>query len=102
RLPHSRCPSLFPYTTLFRPRQLVPARVVEAGVVHPLRRGGDGGGQVEPPHAVQVDPGRVGGERGPREATTGPRGEVSVIAHIATDRKSTRLNSSHVKISCAV
>src|SRR5699024_12719862 len=83
-------PALFPYTTLFRsigidghrgaltvghPRGGVPV-VRAAGTVRPggTTRADDAGGQVEPSGGI----------------------------HTRADRKSTRLNSSHVSISYAV
>src|SRR5690349_23040306 len=66
--------TLFPYTTLFRSQATQPGQVGDRGIVQP--------------HAGCVDdrPGAVG-----RGAADDPR-----------DRKSTRLNSSHVEISYAV
>src|SRR5690606_41999766 len=91
RRPHTSPP--FPYTTLFR-------SIVD---VHPLgeieRRpdsgrcvGGnlDGDGHAREKHRPGIAAGDVLGERG----------ELPV--HAFVDRKSTRLNSSHVKISYAV
>src|SRR3989442_7113426 len=73
--------TLFPYTTLFRSRADV-------------RRGGprgDRGGDAARPSRVPHRGGRGGGTREGRAASP-PR----------SDRKSTRLNSSHVRISYAV
>src|SRR3712207_7179027 len=75
--------TLFPYTTLFRSRQPVVRRRVPRGA-HPARlaaahRRPDG--RVRPP---------APGER------------VAVRTGPPTDRKSTRLNSSHANISYAV
>src|SRR3712207_7380203 len=78
--------TLFPYTTLFRsppPRKrrsrwllLLLAVGAAAGVIAARGRSSTGGGTLE---------------------TTGPLGGAT-----ATDRKSTRLNSSHANISYAV
>src|SRR5690606_41872374 len=80
--------TLFPYTTLFR-SHLQPARPR---------------GQRAAPQ-----PGRLGAVRRPRAADAGdgdgPDGAVvpvRVLVLQLPDRKSTRLNSSHVKISYAV
>src|SRR5436309_11970853 len=74
--------TLFPYTTLFRSRP--PGGRRERG-----RRGGGRGGAIEQ-----------------RTARTGHRGrDARSEQHRGSrprDRKSTRLNSSHVKISYAV
>src|SRR5690349_23872911 len=69
--------TLFPYTTLFRSSP--PPRRVPRGNARPARAGDDGPGGE-----------RWSGRRGPAGAAAGE------------DRKSTRLNSSHVEISYAV
>src|SRR2546422_4866223 len=74
--------TLFPYTTLFRSRRLVP-EVSVAGLVVTADRAG---GRAVVPHFDEV--GRV---LGAGEGIRCPR-----------DRKSTRLNSSHGYISYAV
>src|SRR5690606_41580630 len=84
-LPPSPRSTLFPYTTLFRSRGLDAARASldGNGGYHRVHRGvddGHAGGAL----VGHVDECRSGGSGG-RE-----------------DRKSTRLNSSHVKISYAV
>src|SRR5690606_42070188 len=84
------CPTLFPYTTLFRSQDAQRAGVAD----HP-------GGE-----ALRIDglhhPGNHDranrDDRGRRR--TRDRGEQHAGEH--RDRKSTRLNSSHVKISYAV
>src|SRR5690606_41649746 len=89
--PRPPLPSLFPYTTLFRSRHRYPTRGDP-----PLDDQNRGG----PPHSG-------GGHRGGYRQT-GPS-LFSFYAHSHRcesggnqDRKSTRLNSSHVKISYAV
>src|SRR5690606_41653962 len=81
--------ALFPYTTLFRSEpvgRLLGARgLVDLGG-DDLRFEADAAEQLAPPR-------RRGGEHQ-------RRGAVGAAAH--PDRKSTRLNSSHVKISYAV
>src|SRR5690606_41632940 len=86
-------PTLFPYTTLFRSKALDQARVglrLPAGV-----------------DAVD-DTGQqafvsLASEQPLQPATKGGGGDfVSIGAADGRDRKSTRLNSSHVKISYAV
>src|SRR5207253_11215397 len=94
-------PPLFPYTTLFRSPQLDPHRL------HDRRRGCD---------RHRADEGRRP-HSGPRrrrladlEASTQtapgppycPRASTRATSEGTTDRKSTRLNSSHVAISYAV
>src|SRR2546427_3826240 len=75
--------TLFPYTTLFRSQGgLVQRRQIPAGRVRLHRRQGTG--------RRQVPGGRQAQHQGP-----GPEREHS-------DRKSTRLNSSHSQISYAV
>src|SRR5690606_40468233 len=85
RLP--RCSPLFPYTTLFRSR---------GGPPHPSGRGaGPQPSGVSVAHHLARAGGAVcaGGLAAP-----GP----AAAAVTRADRKSTRLNSSHVKISYAV
>src|SRR3989442_9629672 len=76
--------TLFPYTTLFRSRKLQDTRVE-----HP---------RVTQAHALQ----RFGLARRP---DVDPQiGDLRNLVHVLAlqDRKSTRLNSSHVRISYAV
>src|SRR5690349_23287769 len=90
-LTHSPAPTLFPYTTLFRSPS--ESRTPGAGARPPPRHG---------------QPGRGVGDRG----AAGRAGRLAMAASRATtrrrcrpaaeDRKSTRLNSSHVEISYAV
>src|SRR5690606_40985731 len=89
-LPRPPCPTLFPYTTLFRsrPPPQAPARRAPAPAVPgqgwPAARGGD----------RRSSPGAAGARL---PGTSGP-----AALPVSRDRKSTRLNSSHVKISYAV
>src|SRR5699024_11954348 len=72
---------LFPYTTLFRPRSGRPASAPRA----------------------RPAPGRVAAARGcTRRGARGCEPRSHAPARAALDRKSTRLNSSHVSISYAV
>src|SRR5690606_40494421 len=94
--------TLFPYTTLFRSIDAWPAaseRVLEppdGGVPERVELGARLAG-IEPlgehrPHALVARPGRH---------ALGARRAGPSVQH-GQDRKSTRLNSSHVKISYAV
>src|SRR5690554_7310467 len=77
--------TLFPYTTLFRSR---------------VQRGrGTGGLHVGPP-GPRPREARFRGSEPPRCSLAAPRRFAS--AKSCLDRKSTRLNSSHVRISYAV
>src|SRR5690606_40411142 len=77
--------TLFPYTTLFRSSRL------------PLRLGGQ---QRRPqPHGKRAESGRLAGGSGGRG---GGQEVIQARGRAEEDRKSTRLNSSHVKISYAV
>src|SRR5690242_21584000 len=78
--------TLFPYTTLFRSR--VRVRAHAAGSVEAA--GGEAG---------RIDP----GDRA-RHAIVGEANHAirHLVRHIHVDRKSTRLNSSHMSISYAV
>src|SRR5204862_4819733 len=79
--------TLFPYTTLFRS----PSRPREAGVHPALAPHLGGGARPRRRQVAREDEGQGQGRRG-----RGLRGARPV------DRKSTRLNSSHVEISYAV
>src|SRR5690349_23444915 len=76
--------TLFPYTTLFRSQQPFP-KYSECGA--PPRSGAGAACFRRPIAAVGVDIKRAGG---------------SLDHFLGEDRKSTRLNSSHVEISYAV
>src|SRR5690606_40502343 len=94
--------TLVPYTTLFRSFR----QRVHADAAHHVRRGAraDGAlgvahGEVEPLLLAALEEGGRGGdelviERRRRFVAA----ELGAIARIGADRKSTRLNSSHVKI----
>src|SRR5690349_4809606 len=73
------CPTLFPYTTLFRSRSAVV----------PGRAGRSGGAPPAPPATACLE-------------GFPPPGALAVASRRASDRKSTRLNSSHVETSYAV
>src|SRR5690606_39970921 len=81
--------SLFPYTTLFRSR---------GGQYFTVKKSRYGGKQGPSTHHHQPPPHmqRNCARRRPRLGTRGISGPMTA------DRKSTRLNSSHVKISYAV
>src|SRR2546426_1952709 len=79
--------TLFPYTTLFRSISIERTRTNSNGCRRLIRASGDDPGAVRPPHARGVPrPDRAGRD----------------LARGRTDRKSTRLNSSHLVISYAV
>src|SRR3712207_8650812 len=83
--------TLFPYTTLFRSLQAAKER----GATTVLFGGGDGGPAKEfADHALIV----------PSAATPRTQEMHTFMLHVIseTDRKSTRLNSSHANISYAV
>src|SRR5437868_9340961 len=73
-MPRPPCPIRFPYTTLFRSNEVAPRELLVA----------------------------VGERESVRGAQQQNRAVVRRRAHAAEDRKSTRLNSSHVSISYAV
>src|SRR3712207_7060088 len=77
--------TLFPYTTLFRSLGLPATQLRQVGVLH-----GQLHGLLVVPRVVHPAGRRLVGER------------VSWHEIAATDRKSTRLNSSHANISYAV
>src|SRR5690606_41899814 len=87
-------PTLFPYTTLFRSDGGPPPDGAHPSRPHVRRR-----------VRVAARQGRPGGDRPPRgrerlDADAARRSGAAAGADL--DRKSTRLNSSHVKISYAV
>src|SRR5256885_16411964 len=94
--------TLFPYTTLFRSRlrdaELVPG-VLDVGRQVLPRLGLLLGRTDVVVDVVEVDAGKISSPAGqrPRE-----EGVERLVAHLAQDRKSTRLNSSHLVISYAV
>src|SRR5690606_39885483 len=92
-LPPHPCSPLFPYTTLFRS---LTGRRLQALTLHRVRRVARA-----PQRQVAVDP-ALG-----RDRERGRARQLRVIEPLTRrpsrgDRKSTRLNSSHVKISYAV
>src|SRR5690606_41970628 len=87
----------FPYTTLFRSHQAAGAFGGVPG--QPLQRPAQPvPALLEPTLGLPVGPQRGGQPRRPHLL---PR-RVQGVLHGGADRKSTRLNSSHVKISYAV
>src|SRR5690606_41010691 len=93
-------PALFPYTPLFRsPGPARPRRRPRLPVRRRTDRSREAAGMVLSCQRAQVEDPRAGGNEGapwPEHLETATPGVSSV------DRKSTRLNSSHVKISYAV
>src|SRR5690606_41398410 len=94
--------TLFPYTTLFRSVRVDPRREL---VADERQRAAGGHAPELAVHAEIRAAGRTAGERvvpgqgvGLRRDGLGRRGEHDAAADDAEDRKSTRLNSSHVKI----
>src|SRR5690606_40646606 len=95
-------PTLFPYTTLFRSHSPPPRRsesVAQESAVHGDAFAGDVTGRRQ----AQETHRRRHFLRFPDPAHRRARDHFLVIVRIRKrDRKSTRLNSSHVKISYAV
>src|SRR5699024_11611055 len=88
--PASR-PRLAPSTTLFRSQPVDGPGLPHAGHPGPVLRG-----------AVRQQALFQGGKELLRPLATFQAGHSAQIAHLGLDRKSTRLNSSHVSISYAV
>src|SRR5207302_10697002 len=91
-------PTLFPYTTLFRSELSLAAASGAAATA------ADPGDRRERQRKVQSVPGAAPARRGVPQrggGRAGVRGRAAIDA-VGRDRKSTRLNSSHVKISYAV
>src|SRR5439155_26190567 len=91
---HPPCSTLFPYTTLFRSLRRIGIDIVEMRIVRRQRR--------LPLHGDAVL--RLRQSRKKREGQKRGRGDQpnENAVHDRLDRKSTRLNSSHVAISYAV
>src|SRR5207253_9822374 len=93
-LPRPPLPTLLPYTTLFRSDTDLDAQS-QQGKQAPAATAGGRGRQAAPPAPAAAMPG-----------ATAPAAPVTTnldfLATAAPDRKSTRLNSSHVAISYAV
>src|SRR5438874_8376358 len=87
--PHPPLFQLFPYTTLFRSIEMLSAQLVS-------------GNTVQFTYETAGDPGpfEVGLYRSTDGVTYNPADRIGT--QTVTDRKSTRLNSSHVEISYAV
>src|SRR5690606_41335895 len=93
-LPGVRC-TFFPYTTLFRSREgVMPSRSLDAFATLAAWQALESDGTT-PSTAIVVD------EDLALDTPGGDRHSIR-LAFSAPDRKSTRLNSSHVKISYAV
>src|SRR5688572_31589537 len=90
--------TLFPYTTLFRsPRCCTPC--TRATARHASRAADR---DEKPPDEKLVARGpQTSRHRGPDSANS-PQGELTLAELTRSDRKSTRLNSSHSQISYAV
>src|SRR5690606_41960371 len=94
-------PPLFPYTTLFRSRYLVHRR--SGGILPHHRTGPSADGSLRHPRQPQQK--RMGLPclaPSPASGRGLGRGRIAPSPVAGLDRKSTRLNSSHVKISYAV
>src|SRR3989442_10835958 len=86
--------TLFPYTTLFRSRECADQHDEADTQRRDARQEPEG--EADGPEELRHD-----GEKGEGGGDAG-LGEVRHGAREAVDRKSTRLNSSHVRISYAV
>src|SRR5690606_40612669 len=97
-IPRPPSSTLFPYTTLFRSQE---GRLLLDGA-HPAARRGRAGLVLQDPDS-QLVLARVGDDVAFACENLGvPPEEIWPRVRRALDRKSTRLNSSHVKISYAV
>src|SRR5207249_12248852 len=92
-------PPLFPYTTLFRSRQGNVSLGINA--VDAEQRFGEAVSAGEDPSVVAKDTVFTGAAGDPVVATAADQVIILAVA-VDRDRKSTRLNSSHVSISYAV
>src|SRR3712207_7848362 len=85
--------TLFPYTTLFRSRRAADVEV-ERQPLQPRRKGGGAQGRRRWVFPAALLDGPIPSTRGLRHGRSTPT--------LPSDRKSTRLNSSHANISYAV
>src|SRR5207249_6328783 len=100
-LPPPPFSTLLPYTPLFRSRRLLtPALRPECA--HRPRGGRRGVGAVHEPDALHRTARQLARRRRHRLLRRVHRGGDRVLGPRDLDRKSTRLNSSHVSISYAV
>src|SRR5690606_39721553 len=93
----ARCPPPFPYTTLFRSvvfRDGLPRSGLDPGYPDQADR--------SPEPSSDADAGRMPSPEDERDTARFDPGEFSLVEQHGIDRKSTRLNSSHVKTSYAV
>src|SRR5690606_40293126 len=89
--------TLFPYTPLFRSAALPAVNVIGS---HSTNAALQAAKEAGCPIIVQVSNGGAHFYAGKGLSNAGEK--AAVVGAIAADRKSTRLNSSHVKISYAV
>src|SRR3712207_9351768 len=94
--------TLFPYTTLFRSAKVFGRHLLEGAQMLPLSQ--HPALEYVPDVPVNL---LVRGQQGPDQVhllieDRPPSEERRSVAHSASDRKSTRLNSSHANISYAV
>src|SRR5690606_41494354 len=94
-------PTLVPYTTLFR-SVLLPDRQLLAGGDHQLLADQVDAGDHLGDRVLDLDPGVHLDEVEAPVLEQELEGAGAAVADAEADRKSTRLNSSHVKISYAV
>src|SRR5690606_42004657 len=94
--------TLFPYTTLFRSDDVIVVNKAAGMIVHPAAGNPDGTLINALLHRFPNLPGINGVKRpGLVHRLDRETSGVMVVAQNDRDRKSTRLNSSHVKISYA-
>src|SRR5690606_41867427 len=95
-------PTLSPYTTLFRSRERLLDAIRDAQVVVVAGETGSGKTTQLPKLCLELGRGVRGmiGHTQPRRiAARSVAGRIARELRVGVDRKSTRLNSSHVKIS---
>src|SRR5207249_9194007 len=94
--------TLFPYTTLFRSRQ-APGRIAQRHLTHHPGDAAAKGRKIQGEQERAAQRARVRSPSSDRRRSTASPYTASVrSAERSRDRKSTRLNSSHVSISYAV
>src|SRR5690606_39482168 len=94
--------SLFPYTTLFRSaiiRILENHAAVGMAQRQAIQHGGRHAQKIDSPRRPREDEAQAGNGGDVRRHAGQPGSDASIQDWLDGDRKSTRLNSSHVKIS---
>src|SRR2546426_11515561 len=94
--------TLFPYTTLFRSTRAPRQRIRTRRQLERVGKQGPHAGERLAAASPREDHGARGEQAGERPQAHRDRGTNEQVIDVLLDRKSTRLNSSHLVISYAV